>query len=205
MDRLVSEGVSFCNAVSGHPLCAPYRASLFTGKYGSSTGMAISELRMSPNHVCFGHVLQQAGYETAYIGKWHLWGASPENHGTEVDQFVPPGPYRLGFDGYWAATNSWHEYYRSFYYGNGPQRIAMHGYEPDVQTDLAVQWIQEGRDLKKPFALFLSYGPPHDPWRWDNVPAEYAAMFGDVEFPLPPNYADGSAEYWHPKMTHNGG
>lgn len=201
MDRLASEGVSFCNAVSGHPLCAPYRASLFTGKYGSSTGMAISELRMNPNHVCFGHVLQQNGYDTAYIGKWHLWSATPENYGTERDQFVPPGPHRLGFDGYWAAHNSWHEYCRSFYYENDGRRINMHGYEPDVQTDLAVRWIQEGRDPKKPFALFLSYGVPHDPWRWDNVPEEYAARFREVEFPLPPNYADGSAEYWHPKMT----
>ena len=105
--------------------------------------MVISELRMNPNHVCFGHMLQGGGYDTAYIGKWHLWGASPENYGTEVGQFVPPGPHRLGFDGYWAATNSWHEYYRSFYYGNGPQPVAMHGYEPDVQTDLAIRWMQE--------------------------------------------------------------
>jgi arylsulfatase A-like enzyme len=73
IDQLVGEGVSFCNAVSGHPVCAPYRASLFTGKYSSSTGMVINELRMNPNHECFGHVLQQNNYDTAYIGKWHLW------------------------------------------------------------------------------------------------------------------------------------
>ena len=81
MDRLVSEGVSFCNAVSGHPLCAPYRASLFTGKYGSSTGMAISELRMNPNHVCFGHVLQQGGYVPMVDGR--------------VRRYVPYENYRV--------------------------------------------------------------------------------------------------------------
>ena len=54
-------------------MCAPYRASLFTGKYASSTGMAINELRMNPNHDCFGHVLHRNGYQTSYIGKWHLW------------------------------------------------------------------------------------------------------------------------------------
>ena len=59
--------------VSGSPMCAPYRASLFTGKYASSTGMAINELRMNPNHDCFGHVLHRNGYQTSYIGKWHLW------------------------------------------------------------------------------------------------------------------------------------
>jgi arylsulfatase A-like enzyme len=202
MAQLASQGVSFSNAVSGHPLCAPYRASLLTGKYGSSTGMAISELRMNPNHECLGHVLGREGYDTAYIGKWHLWGASADSYGTEREQFVPPGPYRLGFDGYWAATNSWHEYQRSFYYEDEPQPIPMQGYEPDVQTDLAIRWIREGRDEQKPFALVLSDGTPHDPWRWDNVPEEYAAMYRDVDFPLPPNYADGSGEYWHPDMTH---
>lgn len=73
IDALSEEGVNFTNCVSGHPMCAPYRASLFTGKYSSSTGMVINELRMNPNHECFGHVLHNAGYDTYYIGKWHLW------------------------------------------------------------------------------------------------------------------------------------
>ena len=54
IDQFATEGANFCNAVSGSPMCAPYRASLFTGKYASSTGMAINELRMNPNHDCFG-------------------------------------------------------------------------------------------------------------------------------------------------------
>jgi len=200
IDKLASEGVSFSNAVSGHPICAPYRASLFTGKYTTSTGMVINELRMNPNHVCFGHVLQQGGYETAYIGKWHLWSNSPE-HQKEENQYVPPGPYRLGFDGYWAAYNFWHEYYHAFYYEEERKRVVIDGYEPNAQTTLAIRWLAEQRNRSKPFALFLSYGTPHDPWRWDNVPEEFALMFRYIKFPLPPNYEDGSAEYWHPRMT----
>jgi arylsulfatase A-like enzyme len=199
IDGLARRGVSFCNATSCHPLCAPYRASLFTGKYSSSTGMVINELRMNPNHTCFGHVLHAAGYDTAYIGKWHLWANSPD-HEREENQFVPPGPYRLGFDGYWAAYNFWHDYYHAFYYEDTPRRIAVRGYEPDVQTDLAIRWLREGRDPGRPFALFLSYGTPHDPWTPDNVPPEYAAAFDRVSFDLPLTYADGSAEYWHPRM-----
>ena len=64
--------MDFTQAVSGHPVCAPYRATLFTGKYTSSTGVVINEIRFNPNQRCIGHVLTEGGYETAYIGKWHL-------------------------------------------------------------------------------------------------------------------------------------
>ncbi|MEM3515780.1 MAG: sulfatase-like hydrolase/transferase, partial [Saccharolobus sp.] len=80
IDKLTTEGTSLTNAVSGHPVCAPYRASLFTGKYTTSTGMVINELRMNPNHRCFAHILTENGYETAYIGKWHLWANQLGNH-----------------------------------------------------------------------------------------------------------------------------
>jgi arylsulfatase A-like enzyme len=73
IDKLSAESVSFTNAISGHPVCAPYRASLFTGKYTTSTGMVINEIRMNPHHHCLAHVLHEHGYDTAYIGKWHLW------------------------------------------------------------------------------------------------------------------------------------
>jgi len=200
INKLASEGVNFCNAISGSPLCAPYRASLFTGKYSSSTGMVINELRMNPNHECFAHVLSKNDYKTAYIGKWHLWSNSSDHTKLE-NQFVPPGPYRLGFDGYWAAYNFWHHYYKAFYFRDEFKKIDVEGYEPDVQTDMAINYINEASKDKRPFALFLSYGTPHDPWMWENVPEEFAKFYRDVEFPYPPNYADGSAEYWHPRMN----
>ena len=200
IDRLASDGASFCNAISGHPVCAPYRASLFTGKYSSSTGMVINELRMNPNHTCVGHVLHRNGYRTSYIGKWHLWANQAGDHHKVENSYTPPGPYRLGFDGYWAAYNFHHQYYQAYYHTDSPERIYVDGYEPDVQTDLAIRWLKTQRDVGQPFALFLSYGTPHDPWDWDNVPEAYAAMFRDIAFPLPETYADGSAEYWSPRM-----
>ena len=99
VDALARAGVQFCNAISGHPVCAPYRASLFTGKYSSSTGMVINEIRLSPNHRCLGHVLTEGGYDTAYIGKWHLWANELGHHDETRNAFIPPGPHRLGFDG----------------------------------------------------------------------------------------------------------
>jgi arylsulfatase A-like enzyme len=105
IDRLARESLDVRNAASSTPVCAPYRATLMTGKYQSSTGMVINELRLSPEHECLGHVLSKGGYDTAYIGKWHLWANQLGHHDETINGFVPPGPYRLGFDQYWAAYN----------------------------------------------------------------------------------------------------
>ncbi|HET6453607.1 MAG TPA: sulfatase [Armatimonadota bacterium] len=199
IDQFSREGVNFCNAVSGHPVCAPYRASLFTGKYTTSTGMVINELRMNPNHECLGHVLTRNGYETAYIGKWHLWANQLGNHLDPKNSFVPPGPHRLGFDGFWAAYNFHHEYYKGYYHTDSPEKIPVEGFEPDFQTRLAIDQIEKHAHGDKPFALFLSVGTPHDPWGRDNVPPEYLAVFEkDTElagFTLPPNYRPDNDPY----------
>ncbi|HOW70932.1 MAG TPA: sulfatase [Phycisphaerae bacterium] len=199
IDRLASQSVVFRNAISGHPVCAPYRASLFTGKYTTSTGMVINELRMNPNHECLAHVLTRHGYDTAYIGKWHLWANELGNHYEPKNSFTPPGPYRLGFDGFWAAYNFHHEYYKAYYHTNSPEKIPVKGYEPDFQTEMAAGLVDRFARSEKPFALFLSVGTPHDPWAPDNVPPEYYAMFADEgdtpRFALPPNYKPENDPY----------
>ena len=192
LDGLARQGVVFRNAVSGHPVCAAFRASLFTGKYTTSTGMVINELRMNPNHECLAQVLTRNGYDTGYIGKWHLWANELGNHYDSKNSFTPPGPYRLGFDGFWAAYNFHHENYKGYYHTYSPEKILVNGYEPDFQTELAIDRIKHYSRAGKPFALFLSIGAPHDPWNPENVPAKYYAMFADEgktpRFTLPPNY-----------------
>ena len=197
IDGLASQGVSFCNAVSNTPVCAAYRASLFTGKHTTSTGMVINELRMRTDHECFGHVLTRSGYQTGYIGKWHLYANELGNHFDPKNSFVPPGPNRLGFDGYWAAYNFHHDYYNAYYHTDSPQKI-FYGdniYEPDAQTDLMIDFVLGAAKSGGPFAAFLSYGTPHDPWTADNVPEEYRKMFESVSFPNPPNYKDENDKY----------
>jgi arylsulfatase A-like enzyme len=195
IDWLASRGANYANAVSNTPVCAPYRASLLTGKYASSTGMVINELRMNPNHRCFGHILTENGYETGYIGKWHLWANEAGNHDDPKNARIPPGKYRLGFDGFWAAYNFNHNYYKAAYYKDSPEKIQVNGYEPDIQTDLAISFLKEKAASKKPFALFVSYGPPHDPWEKDNVPESFYKTFADVEFSLPPTWSDHPDPY----------
>lgn len=211
IDRLASQSVDFRNAVASTPVCSAYRASLFTGKYTTSTGMIINELRLSPDHECFGHVLTRAGYQTGYIGKWHLWANQLGHHGDPRNAFIPPGPYRLGFDGLWAAFNFHHVYHNAVCYTDTPKPISYGegAYEPDAQTDMAIDFLKGAAGKAEPFALFLSWGTPHDPWGWDNVPKRFADRFRDVGFPKPPNYkarndpyADGWATFRPGERAH---
>ncbi|MFH1732494.1 MAG: sulfatase [Planctomycetota bacterium] len=201
IDRFAAEGVNFRQAVASSPVCAAFRASLFTGKYTTSTGMVINELRLGTDHECLGHVLTRGGCRTGYVGKWHLYANEMGNHLDPKNSFVPPGPDRLGFDGYWAAYNFHHNYYGAYYHTDSPEKISYGegAYEPDAQTDLAIDFIRGAADADDPFALFVSYGTPHDPWSPENVPPEYLEMFRGVEFPHPPNYEpenDPHADGW---------
>lgn len=201
VDRFARESVNFHNAVATAPVCTAYRAGLMTGKYTTSNGMVINELRINPNQRCFGHALTDGGYETGYIGKWHLYANQLGHHLDPKNSFVPRGQNRLGFDGYWAAYNFHHNYYGAYYHTESPEKI-FYGpgvFEPDAQTDLAINFIDKNPKGDNPFALFLSWGPPHDPWGDDNTPPDCHAMFQDVPMPNPANYKaenDPYADAW---------
>lgn len=174
IDRMAAEGVSFDQAVSCCPLCGPYRASLFTGKFPSATGQFRNDIRVRPDADAIGHVLGQAGYRTGYIGKWHLYCRNGR------EQFTPPGPYRLGFDDYFASYNWNHDYWNGFYFLDDSAKYAMEGYQTDRQTDLAIDFIS--RQADDPFALFLSYEVPHPPCTPADVPHTFLRRFRDVDF-----------------------
>lgn len=201
IDRLSKECTDLCQAVSGHPVCAPYRASLFTGKYTTSTGMVINEIRMNPNHHTFADVLNENGYETAYIGKWHMYAAELGNHYDAKNSYIPKGRDRLGFNDYFAAYNFRHEYEPgiAYYHLDSPEKIYYDKYEPDAQTDMTIEQLKRLSASDKPFALFLSIGTPHDPWVPENVPADCLERFRSTDFHLPENYLpenDPHADAW---------
>lgn len=174
LDRLAGESANFTQAVSTNPLCGPYRASLFTGKYPSSTGQFNNDLRCRPDREAIGHRLEAAGYRTGYIGKWHLYCRNAE------EQYTPPGPHRLGFDQYFASYNWNHDYWNGYYYLDEDRRIPMEGYQTDFQTDMALRFLE--RQGPEPFALFVSYEVPHPPCTAADVPAEYYDLFEDADF-----------------------
>lgn len=141
------------------------------------------------------YALTKAGYRTGYIGKWHMWANQLGHHNLIKNRFVPPGPYRLGFDGEWAAYNFNHIYYHSPYFLDDPTPHIRQQYEPDGQTDMAVKFIEGNAKMAEPFALFLSWGPPHYPWGFDNVSPEFLDFYRNVNLPLAPNYSDKSDPY----------
>ncbi len=190
LDRLAQQGLNFNQFTASTPVCAAYRASLFTGKYASSTGMVVNELRINPNQDCLAHVLSAHGYRTGYLGKWHLWANEAGNHLAVRNAFIPPGPYRLGFDDAWAAYNFNHTNYRAWYFRDTPEPHRIDGYGPDHFTGMAIDFLERHARSDRPFALMVSYSPPHDAWTRDNVPPEWLAKFEDVAFDLPPTWSD---------------
>ena len=130
----------------------PTALPCFTGKYTTSTGMVINEIRMNPDHRCIAHELHDGGYETAYIGKWHLYANEWGNHEDPKNSYIPAGPDRLGFDDFFAAYNFHHEYYKphAYYHLNSPEKIFFDKYEPDGQTDLAIEQLERLSEKKSP-------------------------------------------------------
>tara|TARA_A100000164_G_C21923985_1_gene782112 strand:+ start:302 stop:1720 length:1419 start_codon:yes stop_codon:yes gene_type:complete len=197
LDKFADNGINLTQAVSSMPVCSAFRASLLTGKYTTSTGMVINELRMNTNHKSIAHCLTEAGYNTGYIGKWHLYSNQLGNHEDVNNSHIPVGADRLGFDGYWAAYNFHHTYYGTYYHLNSKKKIfhKKNTYEPDAQTDMAIKYINKYKDNKNPFYLTLSYGTPHDPWEKNNVPKIYYDMFKNKTLGPSKNYSNSLDPY----------
>jgi arylsulfatase A-like enzyme len=190
LDRLAAESVSFDTAISGTPVCCPFRASLMTGQYPLTNGVFINDVELRPNGTTLAQAFQTAGYRTGYIGKWHLYGSPDGKYGRRL-AYIPP-ENRLGFE-YWKACECTHEYNHSLYYeGNDPEPKYWPGYDAIAQTDDACRFIGEQARGRNPFLLVLSLGPPHFPL--PTAPGQYRAQFEKAEIGLRPNVAPDKRE-----------
>lgn len=176
LDRFAREGTIFTAAVSPLPVCTPYRGSLLTGRTPLSTGLIINDIPLKTTETSIAHVLNAAGYDTAYVGKWHLDGANRPAP-------VPPGPRRQGF-GYWMGANFEHNYDRSVYTDNEGRQAIWPGFDAEAQTTHVIEYL-ERRDRARPFCVFLSWGPPHHPYR--TVPRRYLDMYDPQAIAVRPN------------------
>ena len=177
LDRLANQSVNFTHAISGCPVCSPHRASLMTGQFPLTNGVFMNDLHLRDDATCLAEVFQAAGYDTGYIGKWHLNGRGRSN-------YIPPES-RQGFD-YWKVLECTHNYNHSFYYaGNDPTKRTWPGYDAIAQTQDAMQYIKDHAGGDKPFLLFLSWGPPHNPYQ--TAPQKYRAMYDPDKLELRPN------------------
>ena len=187
IDKLAAESVVFPNAVSGCPVCCPYRASLITGQYPLKTGVFYNDKPLNPDAASIAKVYKNAGYETGYIGKWHLNGHKPGEPTFEARQKFIPRERRQGFD-FWQVLECTHDYNNSYYYEDTPERLKWDGYDAIAQTHSAVIYITEKSKVDKPFLLFLSWGPPHAPY--NTAPEKYRAMFSPNQIEVRPNVPD---------------
>ncbi|GAF05291.1 sulfatase family protein [Saccharicrinis fermentans] len=176
IDQLASEGVYFTNAISTEPVCTPYRAMLLTGQYPLKTGMFMNDILLDPTSESFAKLFKKQGYNTAYIGKWHL-------DGNGRSAFIPK-ERRQGFD-YWKVLECSHTYNNSTYWGNDDELHSWEGYDAEAQTKDAITYIEEQSKSKKPFSLVLSWGPPHAPYQ--TAPKEFQDLYTNVDIKLRPN------------------
>lgn len=166
LDRLEKQSVNFTQAVAGLPVCSPSRATLLTGERPQTHGIFLNDVPLNPNAVTLPKVLKAGGYDTACIGKWHIDG-----HGRST--FIP-SDRRQGFD-YWKVLECTHDYNKSNYYADGPEKLQWEGYDAIAQTHDALDYLQNHAKSEKPFLLWLAWGPPHNPY--NTAPEKYRAMF----------------------------
>lgn len=184
LNQLAENGAFFESAYTSFPLCCPFRASLLTGKYATSHGMLANHYPIPLNQVFLPQLMRNHGYETAWIGKWHL------NGGRKHD-FVPK-KYRLGFE-HFIGFSRGHEYLSPIYYrDDDPTPYTSDQYEPDMQTGHLLEFIAESRKKGKPFFAAVSYGPPHV--SVDLAPESIKNLYRPDEVPLGVDVPDAEKE-----------
>ncbi|MEI9806796.1 MAG: sulfatase [Bacteroidota bacterium] len=183
IDRIAKEGMLFERCVVTNSICGPSRATILTGKYSHSNGFYRNERGdFDGSQQTFPKLLQQRGYQTAIIGKWHL-GSQP-----------------TGFD-HWEVMINQGSYYNADFISKDSQTIA-YGYSTDVVREKSVQWLDKQRDQSKPFLLLMQFKAPHR--EWEPGPA-HLNMYDDHVFPEPPtlfdNYSGRASAAKNQKMS----
>jgi len=188
MDRIANEGVRFANMFVTTSLCSPSRASYLSGLYAHTHNVMNNFTDYPVNLPSYHRRLQEAGYETAYIGKWHMGEQSDEK--------------RPGFD-YWASHKGQGKYFDTTFNVNGKRQL-LKGYYTHRVTDLAVDWLNRAGARHRPFLLILGHKAPHCPYEPE---PKYATVFDHTKIEKPPtanDYGEGKPEWvrqrvptWH--------
>lgn len=205
LDQLAREGTRFDGAMTCQPVCGPARACIQTGKYPSQIGCQTNDRILPASEKGIAQYLREAGYETAYVGKWHLGSnrsfADPPYPDSVDNKTRPvPAPLRGGYDDYWAAADILEftsHGYGGFVYGENGEKRTFSGYRADAVTDFALEYL--ARPKEKPFFLFVSYVEPHH----QNDRQRFEGPYGSKErfrnFPVPGDLA-GTEGDWREQM-----
>jgi arylsulfatase A-like enzyme len=175
-DRIAAQGTHAFNSFTCQPVCGPARSCLQTGLYATKSGCWRNGIPLPPQSRTLAHHFGAAGYDTGYIGKWHL--ADNDDGPVEPAQ-------RGGYDD-WLASNALEftsDDYHTTVFNNDGRPVHLPGYRVDALTDAAIRYLDRHR--KNPFYLFLSFLEPHHQNHLDNYPA-------------PMGYAEKYAGRWVP-------
>jgi N-acetylglucosamine-6-sulfatase len=193
IDRIAKEGILFDNAFVTTSLCSPSRASFLTGQYPQRHGVQNNFTPWDNNSVTFFEHLKQRGYNTAFIGKWHMPGGIPALRGMDLfvtfDNVGGQGAY---FDTPYIVNGE------SLKVGETPvPGAAVSGYITDDLTNFSLRYIEDNRD--QPFVLYLSHKAVHLPMKPD---AEAAGRYDAQDVKLPEDadswlaFADGNFKHF---------
>src|SRR5690606_27286063 len=164
IDRIAKEGVIFKKGYVTNSICSPSRAVILTGKYSHVNGLRDNTSEFDGSQQTLPKILQQHGYRTAVVGKWHL--------------FSDP----TGFN-YWNVLPDQGEYYNPDFIEMGKDTVYS-GYVTDIITNIALDWVKSNKD--ETFCLFLYHKAPHRNWMPD---LKYLDSLNGP-FPLPANFSD---------------
>lgn len=159
-DRMAQRGTHLYHAFTCQPVCGPARSCLQTGVYATTTGCWRNGIPLPADAKTLAHYFGEAGYQTGYIGKWHLAAEEPVS-----------APRRGGYQ-YWLAANALEhtsDAYNCVVYDNDNQPVKLPGYRVDALTDAAIRYIDSHQEA--PFFLFISFLEPHHQNHRDDYPA----------------------------------
>jgi arylsulfatase A-like enzyme len=162
LDLMARRGTFFETACTTNPVCAPARAAMQTGMFPTNTGVFRNNVPLPTGAATLGRLFGDAGYRTAYIGKWHLGTQDPV-----------PAEEQAGYE-YWLASNLLEftsDAYRTVVYDGNEEPVFLPGYRPDALTDAAIRYVTRVSADDRPFMLFLSLIEPHHQNEHDDYPA----------------------------------
>lgn len=166
LDRMATRGTHLSRSFTCQPVCGPARSSMQTGMYATTTGCFRNGIPLPEDARTLAHHFRDAGYDTGYVGKWHLAGA------LDKDVIGPVEPEGRGGYDYWLASNMLEftsDAYDTVVYDGEGERKRLPGYRVDALTDAAIRYVDARKD--DPFFLFLSFLEPHHQNHRDDYPA----------------------------------
>jgi len=170
MDRLAAEGVRFRNAFITHSICSPGRAGFLTGQYTHKNGIMDNDTPFPVDSITHATLLRDAGYQTAYFGKWHMGPQKGQRPGfLHSASFVGQGQYMdcpMEINGTLTPTKGWVD---------------------DVSTDMAIDWVK--KNAQKPFSLVLGFKSPHNKRGGENLPPRLRDLYAGKQTQRTPNCA----------------